>query len=64
MSHGAVAVPITGVSGCVGVFAAEVRNGREEDPATRAVAAILAAQLAGIVPAWPAGSATEVPKTT
>ncbi|PYR64694.1 MAG: hypothetical protein DMF88_22450 [Acidobacteria bacterium] len=63
MSHGAVAVPITGVSGCVGVFAAEVRNGREEDPATRAVAAILAAQLAGIVPAWPAGSATEVPKT-
>src|SRR5438105_4338949 len=63
MSHGAVAVPITGVSGCVGVFAAEVRNGREEDPATRAVAAILAAQLAGIVSAWPAGSATEVPKT-
>jgi hypothetical protein len=63
MSHGAVAAPINGVSGCVGVFAAEVRNGREEDPATRAVAAIIAAQLAGIMPAWPAASSTEVHKT-
>jgi hypothetical protein len=62
-ARGAVAAPINGVSGCVGVFAAEVRNGREEDPATRAVAAIIAAQLAGIVSAWPAASSTEVPKT-
>ena len=63
MAHGAVAAPINGVSGCVGVFAAEVRNGREDDPATRAVAAILAAQLAGIVSAWPAASTPEVHKT-
>jgi hypothetical protein len=63
MSHGAVAAPIKGVSGCVGVFAAEVRNGREGDPATRAVAAIIAAQLASIVSAWPAASSTEVHKT-
>jgi len=58
-----VAAPINGVSGCVGVFAAEVRNGREDDPATRAVAAILAAQLAAIVSAWPGASAAEVHKT-
>jgi hypothetical protein len=63
MSHGAVAAPIHGVAGCVGVFAAEVRNGREEDPATRALAAIIAAQLAGLVSAWPAASSTEVHKT-
>src|SRR5436853_1798342 len=56
MSNGAVAAPVTGVFGCVGVLAAELRHGREEDPATRAVAAILAAQLAGIVSAWPAAS--------
>jgi hypothetical protein len=41
----------------MGVFAAEVRHGREEDPSMRAVAAIIAAQLASIVSAWPAGSA-------
>ena len=63
MAHGAVAAPITGVSGCVGVLAAEVRNGREDDPATRAVAAILAAQLAGMVSAWPGASAADVHKT-
>jgi hypothetical protein len=44
-------------------LAAEVRNGREADPATCAVAAIIAAQLAGVVSAWPAGSTGEVHKT-
>lgn len=57
MTHGAIAAPLHGVSGCIGVFAAEVRNGREADPATQAVAAILAAQLAGLVSAWPSASA-------
>lgn len=56
MSNGAVVVPVTGVSGCVGVLAAEMRHGREEDPATRAVAAMIAAQLAAIVSAWPGAS--------
>ena len=60
VSHGAIATPLTGIGGCVGVFAAEVRHGREEDPSTLAVAAIFAAQLAGIVPAWPAGSAAAI----
>ena len=55
-SHGAVATPLAGMSGCVGVFAAEVRHGRENDLATQAVAVMIAAQLASIVSAWPAGS--------
>ena len=60
MFDGALAAPIVGVNGCIGVFAAEVRHAREEDAATRAVAAMIAAQLAGILPAWPAASgATE-----
>ena len=57
MAHGAIAAPVHGVSGCVGVFAAEIRNGREADPGTQAVAAMVAAQLAGLVSAWPSASA-------
>lgn len=56
MSHGAVVAPVSGVNGCVGVLAAEMRHGREEDPGTRAVAALIAAQLAAVVSAWPAAS--------
>jgi len=56
LTHGAVATPLAGMSGCVGVFAAEVRHGRENDLATQAVAVMIAAQLASIVSAWPAGS--------
>jgi hypothetical protein len=63
VANGAVAAPVHGVAGCVGVFAAEVRNGREADPGTCAVAAIIAAQLAAVVSAWPAGSASDVHKT-
>jgi len=55
-SRGAIALPLSGVNGCVGVFAAELRDGREQDPAIQAVAAVIAAQLAAIVPAWPAPS--------
>lgn len=58
-SHGAVAVPLSGVNGCVGVFAAELRDGREQSAATQAVAAVIAAQLAAIVPAWPAPSTSQ-----
>ena len=58
-SHGAIAVPLSGVSGCVGVFAAELRDGREQDAATQAVASLIAAQLATIVPAWPAPSGSQ-----
>src|SRR5262245_9883470 len=58
-SHGAIAVPLSGVNGCVGVFAAELRDGREQSAATQAVAAVIAAQLAAIVPAWPSPSTTQ-----
>jgi hypothetical protein len=58
-SHGAVAVPLSGINGCVGVLAAELRDGREQNAATQAVAAVIAAQLAAIVPAWPAPSTTQ-----
>jgi hypothetical protein len=58
-SHGAIAVPLSGVNGCVGVFAAELPQGRESDGATRAAVSVIAAQLAAIVPAWPAPSASQ-----
>ena len=57
--NGAIVAPLFGPDGCIGVLAAEVRNGREADGPTRAVATIIAAQLAAIVAAWPAPSATE-----
>jgi hypothetical protein len=55
-SNGAIVAPMFGPDSCIGVFAAEVRHGREEDAATRAVTLMLAAQLATVVPAWPAAS--------
>jgi CHASE3 domain sensor protein len=58
-SNGAVAVPLSGINGCVGVLAAELRDGREQNVATQAVAAVIAAQLAAIIPAWPAPSTTQ-----
>ncbi len=46
---GALAAPLLGPSGCVGVLAIEVQNGGEQEDTVRAFAAILAAQLAGLV---------------
>jgi hypothetical protein len=43
---GAIVVPITSGSGCVGAVAAELRHGRELDASTLALARIFAAQLA------------------
>jgi hypothetical protein len=56
---GAIVAPLLGPDGCLGVLAAEVRHGAEHNPATRAVAAVIAAQLATVVPAWPAASLTQ-----
>ena len=58
-SHGAIVAPMTGVAGTVGVMAAEVRHGRENDAATRAVTAIIASQLASVLSAWPAASTAD-----
>jgi hypothetical protein len=45
-SSGAVVVPLLTPDGCVGVFAVELRPGGEQQESVRALAAILAAQLA------------------
>jgi transcriptional regulator with XRE-family HTH domain len=46
---GAVAAPLIGPGGCVGVLAIEVHDGCEQQESVRAFVAILAAQLAGLV---------------
>jgi hypothetical protein len=53
MANGAVVAPMFGPETCIGVLAAEVRHGREHDAATRAVAAMIASQLAMVLGAWP-----------
>jgi GAF domain-containing protein len=49
MTNGAIAVPLVTPGGCVGVMAAEVRHEREQTEETRALAAIVAAQLATLI---------------
>jgi hypothetical protein len=46
---GAVAAPLVTPGGCVGVMAAELKNGGERQDGTLAAAAIVAAQLATLV---------------
>jgi hypothetical protein len=55
-AHGAIAVPLVTPAGCVGVLAAEIRDGGESSKATQAIAAIVAAQLASLSSASPAAS--------
>ena len=57
--HGAIVAPLLGLDECVGVLAAEVRHGVADRPAMHALATVIAAQLATVVPAWPAASLTE-----
>ena len=49
ISNGAIAVPLVSPGGCVGVMAAEVRQGGERQDTKLAAAAIVAAQLATLV---------------
>jgi hypothetical protein len=56
---GALVAPIVTADGCVGVLAAEMLNGCERDDTARAVAAILAAQLATFVTAVPTAHEAE-----
>jgi hypothetical protein len=58
-TNGAIVAPMFGSDSCIGVLAAEVRHGRENDPATQAVTVMFAAQLATAVVAWPAPSSAE-----
>jgi hypothetical protein len=55
---GAIVVPLLGVDACLGVLACEVPPGREHDPVTQAIAAVIAAQLATVVPRPAAESPT------
>jgi hypothetical protein len=52
MSNGAIVAPMFGPDTCIGVLAVEVRHGREEDGATRAVTMMVAAQLATVFGTW------------
>jgi len=54
MSNGAIVAPMFAPDTCIGVLAAELRHGREQDPSTRAVTMMVAAQLATVLGAWPA----------
>ena len=55
-SHGAIAAPLFGPDACIGVFAVELRHGREADSVTRAITVMIAAQLASVVAGWPGAS--------
>ena len=59
MGNGAIVAPLFGPDGCIGALAAEIRHGRENDEATRAVVVMIAAQLSAVVSAWPAPSVVE-----
>ena len=59
VSEGAIAVPLVAASGCVGVMAAEMRNGGEQQGALLAAASIVASQLATLVGPPSARSRTE-----
>jgi hypothetical protein len=58
-SNGAVVAPLIAAHGCVGVMAAEVRSRREQQEAVRAIAAIVAAQLATLIGVAPAARPVE-----
>jgi CHASE3 domain sensor protein len=49
VSDGAIAAPLVSASGCVGVLAAEMKNGGEQHDVMLSTAAILASQLATLV---------------
>jgi hypothetical protein len=57
-ARSALAAPICGPSGCLAVLAVELPRGREDDPSTRAVVTLLAAQLSSLVAGWPSPSIT------
>jgi hypothetical protein len=53
---GAIAAPLLGFGGCIGVLAVEIPAGRDSEQALQAAVGMLAAQLAGIVHSWPGAS--------
>jgi len=57
---GAVVVPLFSGASCFGVFTVELKPGREQDAVTRAVARLLAAQLAVVVGGSPGSSSAAI----
>jgi len=55
-SRAAIAVPLLGPHRCVGVLAIEIHPTKEGDMSVQAIATMIAAQLAGVLAAWPAAS--------
>jgi GAF domain-containing protein len=55
-AKGAIVAPILGTHGCIGALSAEIRGGGEASESVQALAAIVAAQLAGVLGAPPAES--------
>ena len=55
-AKGAIVAPILGAQGCIGALSAEIRGGGEASESVQALAAIVAAQLAGVLAAPPAES--------
>jgi GAF domain-containing protein len=53
-SNGAVVAPLLSPDGCVGALSAEIRGGGESSESVQALAAIFAAQLAGVLHSTPA----------
>jgi hypothetical protein len=51
---GAVVAPVLSADGCIGVLSAEIRDGGEASETVQALAAIMAAQLAGVLASTPA----------
>ena len=52
-SNGAIVAPVLSAEGCVGVLSAEIRGGGETSESVQALAAIFAAQLAGVLHSTP-----------
>jgi hypothetical protein len=52
-SSGAIVAPVLSPAGCVGVISAEIRGGGETSEGVQALAAIFAAQLAGVLHTTP-----------
>jgi hypothetical protein len=53
-SNGAVVAPLLSADGCIGALSAEIRGGGESSESVQALAAIFAAQLAGVLNTTPA----------
>jgi hypothetical protein len=49
-----VVAPVLTADGCIGVLSAEIRDGGEASETVQALAAIVAAQLAGVLASTPA----------